>query len=453
MWRVNLLAWLLLGSSAAIAERGALDGALGLWLKNTAAPELVEVLANHPKFKGQRLRFVTLREGKPAQASNKLNETIEQYLTHRILRAGKNDVAWELGGPRCPAAVPVSPYLIGVEISRAGKYQHRLNIGVIDTVEGVWLSGISQTWSGRLLSTQKQALSASVSTAAQGTLANPVPIRQRQRVVDVIEAQFRCALPQGLDGSGRVAPPVQQELQMIMRELEQRLALTPKLVLTQAEQDVSWEIQATLVPASFATQELALSVKSSGDTPAHVTPQKIASVFVSGVSRSRENVVVTTLPTTAAQELLGELKHESSRRGCKTGTAGACVQISLDLHANAHLLVFRASDARVHPMSCGETNLQRRRGTHRYRVQLSSRPDAINPRTGIYVIASKNRAVMHKLRRHLEGAPGACTSSWTKPHAQWLHKLLALLDQHDGVLEWRALHLQTPTNVMHAVGG
>lgn len=456
MWRASLVL-LLTVASVAHAERGVLGGSLGLWVKNTAAPELVEVLANHPKFKGQRLRFVTLQGGKPAHASNRLNDAIAQYLMHRILRAGKNDVAWEIDSPRCPAVVPISPHLIGVEIHSAGKFQHRVSIAVIDSVAGVWLSGISQTWSGRLLSAEKQALAAPVSTAAPGSFANPVPVRERQRLLDVIEAQFRCALPRGLDGPVRVRQPAQQDLQMVMREFEQRLALTPTLVLTGAEQDLSWEIQATLVPTSFATQELVVSITPLRDTTAHATPQKVASVFVSGISSPGQDLTSPAVAAAPVQGLLGELVHESTRRGCRA--AGACVQISLDLFAKAYLLVFRASDGRVQPMSCGDTSLQRERGTHRYRVQLTRAQDVARTRdvaqtrTGIYVIASTSRTVMQKLRRHVDRAPGACASSATKPHAGWLDKLLTLVDQHAGVLEWRALHLHTPASAMHAAGG
>ena len=127
-----------------------LSGQLGSWLENTAAPELVQVFGKHPKFKGQRIKFVTLENGSPADSANHLTRAVKQQLTHRILRGGRNDVAWSSDHPACPT-VDVAPYLLGIEVSSHGNYNHQVRLAVLDTEEGIWVSGLSLSWTGRLL--------------------------------------------------------------------------------------------------------------------------------------------------------------------------------------------------------------------------------------------------------------------------------------------------------------
>ena len=53
------------------AEERLLTGALGRWLSDSAAPELAEALGRHPRFKGEVIRIVAMRNGKPDDAGNR----------------------------------------------------------------------------------------------------------------------------------------------------------------------------------------------------------------------------------------------------------------------------------------------------------------------------------------------------------------------------------------------
>ena len=55
--RISLVCLLLTLGDAVDASSSLLTGELGRWLETTAAPELVDVLSKHPRFKGETIRF------------------------------------------------------------------------------------------------------------------------------------------------------------------------------------------------------------------------------------------------------------------------------------------------------------------------------------------------------------------------------------------------------------
>ena len=78
--QINIAAVLLiLGmTTPAYAQNATTQGNLMRWLAQEAAPEMTRILGQHPKFKGQRIRFTPVLHGQPVAQSNKLIDTITQ---------------------------------------------------------------------------------------------------------------------------------------------------------------------------------------------------------------------------------------------------------------------------------------------------------------------------------------------------------------------------------------
>ncbi len=445
MYRFASMLLLLTCATAAWADRDLLSASLGLWLKNTAAPELVEVLGNHPKFKGQQVRFVTLENSKPAMQSNRLNDAVQQYLTHQVLRAGRNNVAWQSDRPPCATVTRQAPYLVGVEVSRAGRYKHRVSLAIIDTEEAVWVSGVSLSWQGKLLEAERAALGQPVSNAASGTLLNPIPIDDRKRLVDAIQVQLKCSLPAGLDGTVHVKSASQPQLQLVMRQFAQALTVQPTITPTATPAHANWQLHADILPAGFEAQELALSLAPNDNPQA---TQRIAGVFITGAlldgtqgdkTAQHEPPQHGQAGDPSAGGLLGDLRYAKPGSRCKTRARGSCVEVTFDLFDDAHLLVFRTSDAQVRPTTCTTRKSLRKPGEHKYHIKLPG----LTPDTpaGIYVLASRQRSAMRRIERHLQRAPGACGRKAQGSSERWLAELLDLVEAQGNSLEWRALHL------------
>lgn len=442
MFRLVSACVLLLASTSGWTDRALLSGNFGLWLTKTAAPELAEVLGNHPKFKGERIRFVALTNGKPAQNSNRFTGAIEQQLTDHILQAGKTDVAWQTGASDCTTFKAQPAFLVGIEVSRLGRTKHKVTMRVLDTRENVWVSGVSLSWSGRLLDNETVALSQQVSSTPEGSLHNPIALTQRQQLVRAIHAQIECALPKGVDGTVHVPKAARPEVQLIMRELAQRLSASPTITTTQSSEHAQWHMLGEVAPASFA-QELIVSLVQEGDPAAQ---QRIAAVFVSGSNPAAAHATApATAPTPEPRQspphqpdtLLSYLSYAES---CPRAAKQSCVAVTFDLHKDAHILVFRTHNARLRPTTCTTQGTRRERGEQRYHVKLPSLNSTGH--TGIYVLASRERRVIEALRKRIQAAPGACRGKGGEQHQRWLNDTLGYIAQQADALEWRTLHLR-----------
>ena len=111
--------------AAAAASGGLLDGELGRWLEKEAAPQLLDTLDRHPRFNGEILRIVPMRNGEPISATDRLNLTIQRALEHRLLQSTGVRIATQGNPGRCDLRTDI-PYLLGVEVGGDGPNRHRV---------------------------------------------------------------------------------------------------------------------------------------------------------------------------------------------------------------------------------------------------------------------------------------------------------------------------------------
>lgn len=141
------------------ADSGLLNGSLGRWLDTEVLPELGRTLGEHPRFKGETIKLVSLTAGQPTDRASRLHEAVEAHLTQRLLEVSGVRIAWSDQPQKHCGVVEQPAYLLGVAIETDGSYYHKLNIRMIDVSESVWVSGVSHSWRGRLTATESAALS------------------------------------------------------------------------------------------------------------------------------------------------------------------------------------------------------------------------------------------------------------------------------------------------------
>lgn len=417
-----------------------LGGSLGRWLDETAAPELAETLSRHPKFKGETIRFVPMLNGRAESAGNRLVQAVEQRLTRHLIRSDGVRIAWERAREPCTAPEE-APYLLGIEIQQRGPDVYHLSIAMVDVDEGVWVSGVSLAWKGRLLAAEQAALATRVRGGPPGSMESPLPLSDSGTIGELMLEGLSCAVPAGLDGSLYVAMPAEAEYSGISQVLARQLSVRPLVAVTIDRARASWEMGLSARPLGNGTDELVATLR---DLRRDGAVQQIASVVVSRPRNERPDLAT---PLGMPRALLSGLSYEMTRsRGvCQASSgSGRCVEVSFDLLHPAYLLVVSSRDDRLESQVCGRSLRVAQPGSRRYRLIVSSsavtagRPDA-----GVYVLAVEKRSVAHRIARQINAAPGACPGGVQESAGQWLQGFSRLLGEYGHEVDWRAAHFRT----------
>ncbi len=435
MWRqISAALVLVFTATAASADRGLLGGALGRWLDLEAGPQLIDKLANHPKFKHSRLSFRTLQHG-VLVPDHELSVAVQRHLTHQILRAGRNDVTFQQPRTQCPA-VRETGYAIAIEVSRQGRSQHYLQLAVLDLEEGVWAGGLSFRWAGRLEASERRALASVTRTAPAGTAGNPVPWQNPDAVADAVLAQLGCTLRSGPGGTVMLNDQAPPALAAYQEALRQRLLTRPEYPFAR---DAEWILTST--PSMGAgTQQLTLTL-SPADTPA--ISQRVAAVYIAGFGQSAPQAEPAQAPPVVPQAepsaLLSALTILSGVETARcTGTAPGCFEARYTLHAPAYVTAFAAYHGTLKAVNCRGPR-KREAGEYQYRVSLPERPAAApRPDAGLYVLASPRRHVI----RAIAGRISAATCGSRPGRAPAMQDLVRLVAQHEDELHWQAVHVR-----------
>ena len=108
------------------------------WSLEREVPELGRTLGEHPRFKGETIKLVSLTAGQPTDRASRLHEAVEAHLTQRLLKTSGVRIAWSDQPQKHCGVVEQPAYLLGVAIETDGSYYHKLNIRMIDVSESVW---------------------------------------------------------------------------------------------------------------------------------------------------------------------------------------------------------------------------------------------------------------------------------------------------------------------------
>ena len=136
---------------------------LDTWLANDLTPFLREQLNVHPRFKGESLRFVVLKNGKPQAASNTLALQIRDRLREAVADVPGVRIAWQPGNPNYlrntgPGDVDCTRtevhYLIGIEMYVVDSRLLAIEIRALDVEDGAMVNGFSKSWKGPISSRQ-----------------------------------------------------------------------------------------------------------------------------------------------------------------------------------------------------------------------------------------------------------------------------------------------------------
>ena len=430
-------------SAAAHADTRLLNDALGRWLNTSVAPQLTELLSQHPKFKGETVRVVAMQDGKPLAKASRLHQAVEEHLTQLLLRNPGVRLAWNQPSESCGAPV-VIPYLLGVEIERDGSRSHRLNISMVDVEESIWVSGANFTWQGRLTAAEKSALRKEFALPPKGTVDSPLPVSAGDQIADIMGRHLHCALPDGLDGPLYLEVAQTRPLTRILGQLRKDLTLTPIGAVTPDRTEARWLLSLQANPLGGQTHELSLTLTDATQEGT----QRIASVFVIGLD-SRAGGSQPRPPHTG--DLLSSLSYNDSTATGRVCTrrqlqANKCVEISFDLLSPAYLFVLSSTGRSLNSTTCTRSPRMAKAGERTFRLRITPSASPQTADAGFYAIAVNDRGVARELARHIARGPCESDQSWDR--SSWLGRLDRLLAQHQDTYQWRAMHLNhTPQGI------
>ena len=418
--------------SAAGAEL--LTGALAQWLEKQAAPELIEILGRHPRFQGESLQIVPMRNGEPAAASDALTEAIRQYLTYELLKQSQLRVLWRAPDTRCDL-VSRPPLLLGVELSRRGASRQRaqLRLAVIDPQENIWVPGINLQWQGNLNRAQQTARQQTAQTPQTGSAAIDRTDTQTlaQRLVDAME----CRLPFGLEGTVYIADTEDPDLTALRTAVMAQLASRPRYAFATAAARADWLIQLTVREATGNRAGMPTLRAVLQDGEGH-SEQWLAQI---NLSTAPGATVATAAPartgsrTPAPSPLALAPLTLATLAPCADRSEERCALAETETSQQSFLLAFQTRNGRLEGRFCDDALQLRPAGPKRYRVRLGD-----TERVSLHLVVTEDRALAKILRSQLRRAPGQCKGVATS-YQSWLAGLSRALDRSDAGYLWRTL--------------
>jgi len=445
---ILFLALMVITQFSHAASQELFGGSLGDWLRRDAQVKLTELLSSHPRFRGERIRVVVMREGSPATESDGLTQAIRAQLTHDLAQIDNVQLVW--GDTARGCQVPrKTPYLLGVEVMRESRSRHLVRIAMVDVEEGVWVSGANLQWRGQLNQAEQRAhLTASVDGQA-GTIDKPHSASNRTAVVEQLLESIQCSLQGGLEGSVNIAATDEQDTLLVelARKLRERVMHSAWLSVAEDAETADWRLRLS------AVQDVGESVVATLDSVASGTSaQRLAAVYVrrdandTRVARSgsapsgKENNERAQL----TDNLLGEITPVVSQPGERCFSPRAnCTEVSFDMAAPGYVMVLRAGDGAVNLNSCKQP--VRTSGVKRYRFKttdLGSEPVSSSERGGpsIYAVATLDRKLALELHREFLRAGSNCGGSVGAQNDDWLLALDAMVSRVPEKIDWQVFY-------------
>lgn len=419
--------------SAAGAEL--LTGTLAQWLEKKAAPALVETMGRHPRFQGESLQIVPMRNGEPSAASDALTEEIRRYLTYELLKQSQLRVLWRAPDTRCEV-LHRPPLLLGVELSRRGTSQQRaqLRLAVIDPQENIWVPGINLRWQGNLTRAQQRARAQSAGTPQSDAVA--VDRNDTEALAERLVADMACRLPFGLEGTVYIAAAEQPALAELRTAVMAQLASRPRYAFATDAARADWLIQ--------------LSVReAAGEAPDRGSLPTLRAVLRDAEGHSEQWLAQINLSTAPGAPVTAADTSRADRRAraplavapftlsnlapCPDRPEERCALIETETSEASYLLAFQTRDGHLEGRFCSDALALRPAGSKRYRVRLDEAE-----RVSLHLVATADRALAKTLRSQLRRAPGQCNGAATS-YQSWLQQLSRVLGKGDAGYEWRTL--------------
>jgi hypothetical protein len=119
---------LLLPSRGAYAAR-VVDGSLGTWIEREVSPMLSKLLTNHPRFKGEPIKIMSMSDGFPTAVVDELTNLVRAQLTEDLLSGAEVRIVFDDNNRCRPVKVNT---ILGIEVQKHTSGNHRVSLAMVD---------------------------------------------------------------------------------------------------------------------------------------------------------------------------------------------------------------------------------------------------------------------------------------------------------------------------------
>lgn len=139
---------------------------LDTWVDDSLIPSVVSQLKTHPRFSGEIVRFVVMRDGKPSATTNALALALRDRLQDAVIDQSGIRVGWQVDRQkfdrhyeqsRVDCTTNEVHYYIGLELEELRSGRFNLSVRALDVEQQSWVSGFGEYWQGTLTTMQHRA--------------------------------------------------------------------------------------------------------------------------------------------------------------------------------------------------------------------------------------------------------------------------------------------------------
>ena len=445
-----IVASLLLPWRGAYAAR-VVAGSLGTWIERDVSPMLSKLLTNHPRFKGEPIKIMSMSDGFPIAVGDELTNLVREQLTEDLLSSAEVRIVFDDNNRCRPVKVNT---ILGIEVQKHYSGNHRVSLAMVDIEEGIWLNGTNISWNGKLNHSQRRALK----TSAQDPVATSILASdQTSEIAEALYSQLQCN--EAIISPVYFEPAGADSGQAILRHLREKFSSS---VLTTIDKNAAASIVSLRLPEFYSedyesqpqdpvTGSYILGLANI-DNPLQV--HRIAEVSVSNRGSNRDGTA-TKIPSNrviypnteyaAASGILSEIHiaDRHSRDNVCEPHRKDCVDVSFEISLPAYTVLFYSVNGQTAPLSCKPPG-QKQAGEQHYGINVPAGLDPNRPTVGFYALAFKERSAARRLHAAISKNTSNC-SGRKQATSTWMATLTRLIEPYGNKYpdrtDWQAIHL------------
>lgn len=175
---------------------------LDRWVDRDLIPHVRQQLLVHPRFKGETVMFVVLKDNAPTPVSNALAISLRDRLLDAAVNTPGVSVGWRQGRTGAsPTAQAIDctrdevHYYIGIELAQELDSSYTVAVRALDLEDRNWVTGFGRSWRGQLGTIQRQAMrQARIDTTFRGSRDVPFSLAETDLLAAHLAHDLSCAL-------------------------------------------------------------------------------------------------------------------------------------------------------------------------------------------------------------------------------------------------------------------
>ena len=419
---VILLTLISLLPTASISQAArVIDGTLGTWIAQQASPRLSEILTQHPRFQGERIRIMATEDGHPVPIRDQLTDQIREQLIDDLLSIADVQIVFDDTNRCKPIRVDT---ILGIEVQEHKSREHRISLAMVDIEEGIWLNGTNVFWHGRLTDDQRRAFNTRLAKRPSTNLFNTSQIAE---IAQALHSQMQC--------NNRIATPIFFEPAVddpgrkVLRKLIEKIS-------NQALTTLDKEAAVSIIRLEHTPREFSLGL-TRRDLPAAVhrvaAVSLIATPAMKGYTSGASHKVAPSLLSDI------QLDERLSRGSVCDVRKDNCADISFEFYQSAYPVIFYTANGQVAPLSC-EAPIRQKAGRLHYGLNVPDGNSPTRPSVGFYALAFSDKSDAKAVHQAiLEMAPKC--GGRQQGNENWAASLQGLMSGQNSRFQWRAIHL------------